>query len=248
MWWTNLQTALNPETFPVFSFLLTGKTLLLHEWMIANNNELTGTFRWTQLHCNITFIQECQSLVWFHRNVFMYLFSRSTNTVSGDTTMTHALALRRGAKDLRDLLPIETNGTHWLQAAWTSCSQNTQSVWPLLMCSHQPLFLYRPLPNSCPVFITHPQVTPLVITQSETSLCPLSFKRTRCLCHSLSFSVPPFTIHVGIYFHSFLLVCKLLECQAKSYTLRTPRAFNTLFSVQQHTNKYLRNGIQFNKF
>lgn len=41
-----------------------------------------------------------------------------------------------------------------------------------------PTSLYRPLPNSCPVFITYPQVTPLVITQSETSLCPLSFKCT----------------------------------------------------------------------
>lgn len=53
----------------------------------------------------------------------------------------------------------------------------------------------------------------------------------------LSSSILPFTVNFGDYFCSFSLVCKQLECKAKSQTLSFPKAFNTLSNAQQHAKR-----------
>ena len=135
-------------------------------------------------------------------------------------------------QDTEDLIPIEISEKHWLPPDRTTCFLYSQSVWALLMYSCQPLFLHHPLPNSCPFFTTHPQVTPLLITGFKTSLCSLWFSSTYCLSCSFSSSILLWTVKFSSYFYSSSPVCKLLMYKTTFSTLRILRAFNMLSSVQ----------------
>lgn len=145
------------HTFPVFTFLRTGKASLCLKWMEAKASKLTWTFRLTQLHCHILLAKNVRYLVRFKRTLLVHLFTHSANicwasmmfrTPETPRWMIHYPVIKvRGWGPEWDTGVILPCKSHRLPPDY---SLNSLSLQPLLMCSCPSLFLHCPFTNFCP--------------------------------------------------------------------------------------------------